>query len=188
MGTAERQALYNPTRAVGPSRTCAGLTAHSGLALGQHAQVDSGTGDPPGYRDPTPREIWERRIELHETRGEDAIADELRRRGPPGLDIDTGRQADEADEPGLTPISYMAIHPRTKEVLDRQGVLYAGELCGWTPARLLRLPTIGPKSLAEMRAAMAALGLRLRGDAPRTRCQPPTRHGLGPWARRSGVA
>lgn len=165
---------YYPTK---PGRKCrvpkflrdsqtAALKPHSGLARGEHARraFCGDGGDSPGYRDPTPREIWERRIEVHELRGEDAIADELRRRGPPADIRQAPLDADEADCPGLTPITYLGLHFRTVEILDQCGVLYAGELCGFTEKRLLRIPCIGALTVAAIRAALAPLGLRLRDD------------------------
>lgn len=146
-----------------------GLCAHSGLRAGEHSRraFDASDGDPPGYRDPTPREIWERRIEVHEIRGETDVADELRRRGPPADQRFRPLDDDETDCPGLTPIACLTgLHGRTIEALEHHGVLYAGELCGFTVQQLRRIPCIGDVTIRDLQAVLAPLGLALRGESP----------------------
>ena len=110
--------------------------------------------------DPTPEEIRARRVALHRERGElkdaDAIAD--------GIDYEHLIPDDEEAPPELRTICQIDLPNRITTPLERYGVMFVGDLCGWSEERLRLIHEFGDGSIADIRKALASVGLSLRSQ------------------------
>jgi Bacterial RNA polymerase, alpha chain C terminal domain/Homeodomain-like domain len=72
--------------------------------------------------------------------------------------------ADSTDSDPALPIERMGLGTRTSWALQYDGLKTAGELAALTDAELLRIPNVGKVALAEVRGALAALGIERTGS------------------------
>lgn len=112
--------------------------------------------------DPTPAEILRRRAEIHRRRGEHTDAESILSAPQHEHTI----PADEQSPPEFRTIYELGLPPRIAGPLERYGVIFAGDLCGYTAERLRLIKEFGDVSIAAIREALAAIGLRLRSLAP----------------------
>jgi DNA-directed RNA polymerase alpha subunit len=69
-----------------------------------------------------------------------------------------------------TPLTEIpGVSVRTVNALERQGVLLAGELIGWSREDLLEVPNFGATTLAEVAKALATFGIKPPWKLPRRR-------------------
>lgn len=112
--------------------------------------------------DPTPEEIKERRISLHRAKGE--FADAKRILESP--DYANLIPEEEESEPQFKTIYEIGLSSRVAVPLEKAGIMFAGELCGYTVERLRLFKEFGDGSIAEIRKRLADLGLSLRKSVP----------------------
>ena len=60
-----------------------------------------------------------------------------------------------------TPIDNLALMPRTKACLKREGIFFLGNLVQWTEVELLKTPNLGKKALVEIKSTLAECGMLL---------------------------
>lgn len=107
---------------------------------------------------PTPEEIRQRRAEIHLARGEEREA----------IDVLTGAEQeyllpeDEDTAPEFRTIYEIGLPPRIAVPLERYGVMFAGDLCGWTADRLRLVKEFGNGTVKEIEVTLDGLGLTLR--------------------------
>lgn len=108
--------------------------------------------------DPTPEEIRARRVKLHRDRGELQDAERVAN----GKDYEFLIPDDEEAPPELRTICQIGLTNRITTPLERYGVMFVGDLCGWSEQRLRLIPEFGDGSIADIRKALAPIGLALR--------------------------
>ena len=134
---------------------------------------------------PDPRDILLGRILIHRRRGEYDVAKtlwrEIQRRD------DTADWAIPEDCPGeLRSLADLGFPLFACRLLEREGIVYAGDLCQWSSGQLRSVMHLGtPQMLHKIRHVLTSLGLTLRrarrGEAPRHR--PP----LARWLERRRI-
>lgn len=112
--------------------------------------------------DPTPMEVLRRRAEIHRRRGEHADAESIL--APPQHEHSI--PADQHAPAEFRTIYEIGLPSRITAPLERYGVIFAGELCGYTAERLRLIKEFGEGSINAIRQALAAIGLGLRVAAP----------------------
>lgn len=112
--------------------------------------------------DPTPAEILKRRAEIHRRRGEHADAQSILTAPQHEHTI----PADEKSAPELRTIYELGLPSRVAAPLERYGVIFAGDLCGYTAERLRLIKEFGDGSIAVIRQSLASIGLSLRTATP----------------------
>ena len=130
---------------------------------------DADDADPPGYVEPTSRQIWRGRIEVHRRRGEHAIAEILHARmlADEKVKRNSARDNDDDDDdPRLTLISDMMISQTLRGILEARNIVYAGELAGFTVRQLREIRGFGNRTVRELIEALAKLGIHLRPSRP----------------------
>jgi hypothetical protein len=128
---------------------------------------------------PNPRDILLRRIQIHRRRGEFDIAKtlwrEMQRRD------DTGDWSIPEDCAGeLRSLVDLGFPLFACRFLEREGLVYAGDLCQWSEEQLRSILHIGtPRMLYKIRDVLASVGLKLRDSRPGE--PPPRRRPLARW-------
>jgi hypothetical protein len=111
--------------------------------------------------DPTPAEILKRRAEIHRNRHEHDDAESILA-APQHEHVIPG---DEQSEPEFRTIYELGLPARIAAGLERYGVMFAGELCGYTAERLRLIKDFGEGSVQAIGQALADIGLSLRRKA-----------------------
>ena len=121
--------------------------------------------------DPTPAEILKRRAEIHRCRGQHADAESILAAPQHEHTI----PADDNASPELRTIYELGLPPRIAAALERYGMIFAGDLCGYTAERLRLIKEFGDGSIAAIRQSLASIGLSLRTATPGEPPPPPPR-------------